>query len=132
MVKSFHIVFEAIIDELIAGDQKLPKELIDQEDGKVVDHMYQYRELVNDESDEEIYYIGDSKYYKRGRNLSKESIYKQFTYARNVVQWNIDLFNDGSETGQRGHIKLRDEVTEGYNVIPNFFISNWRRRTTFT
>ena len=123
MVKSFHVVFEAIIDELIAGDQKLPKELIDQEDGKVVDHMYQYRELVNDESDEEIYYIGDSKYYKRGRNLSKESIYKQFTYARNVVQWNIDLFNDGNVIDQRGHIKLRDEVTEGYNVIPNFFIS---------
>ena len=32
LVKSFHIVFEAIIDELIAGDQKLPKELKDQPD----------------------------------------------------------------------------------------------------
>lgn len=123
MVKSFHVVFEAIIDELIAGDQKLPKGLIDQEDGKVVDHMYQYQELVNDDSDEDIYYIGDSKYYKRGRNLSKEAIYKQFTYARNVVQWNIDLFNDGKEVDQMGHIKLRDDVTEGYNIIPNFFIS---------
>lgn len=123
MVKNFHIVFEAIIDELISGDQKLPKELIDQEDGKVVDHMYQYRELVNDDSSEDIYYIGDSKYYKRGHNLPKESIYKQFTYARNVVQWNIDLFNNGKEVDQKGHIKLRDDVTEGYNVIPNFFIS---------
>lgn len=123
MVKSFHVVFEAIIDELIAGDQKLPKGLIDQEDGKVVDHMYQYQELVNDGSDEEIYYIGDSKYYKRGRNLSKEAVYKQFTYARNVVQWNIDLFNNGKDIDQRGHVKLRDDVTEGYNVIPNFFIS---------
>ena len=123
MVKNFHIVFEAIIDELISGDQKLPKELIDQEDGKVVDHMYQYRELVNDDSSEDIYYIGDSKYYKRGHNLPKESIYKQFTYARNVVQWNIDLFNNGKEVDQKGQIKLRDDVTEGYNVIPNFFIS---------
>lgn len=123
MVKSFHIVFEAIIDELISGDQNLPKELIDQEDGKVVDHMYQYQELVNDDSCEEIYYIGDSKYYKRGHNLPKESIYKQFTYARNVVQWNIDLFNNGKEVDQKGHIKLRDDLTEGYNVIPNFFIS---------
>lgn len=123
MVKSFHIVFEAIIDELISGDQNLPKELIDQEDGKVVDHMYQYQELVNDDSSEDIYYIGDSKYYKRGHNLPKESIYKQFTYARNVVQWNIDLFNNGKDVDQKGHIKLRDDVTEGYNVIPNFFIS---------
>ena len=123
MVKNFHIVFEAIIDELISGDQKLPKELIDQEDGKVVDHMYQYQELVNDDSSEDIYYIGDSKYYKRGHNLPKESIYKQFTYARNVVQWNIDLFNNGKEVDQKGHIKIRDDVTEGYNVIPNFFIS---------
>lgn len=123
MVKNFHIVFEAIIDELISGDQKIPKELIDQEDGKVVDHMYQYQELVNDDSSEDIYYIGDSKYYKRGHNLPKESIYKQFTYARNVVQWNIDLFNNGKEVDQKGHIKLRDDITEGYNVIPNFFIS---------
>lgn len=123
MVKSFHVVFEAIIDELISGDQKLPKELIDQEDGKVVDHMYQYQELINDESFEDIYYIGDSKYYKRGHNLAKESIYKQFTYARNVVQWNIDLFNNGKDVDHKGHIKLRDDVTEGYNVIPNFFIS---------
>ena len=122
MVKSFHIVFEAIIDELIS-DKQLPKELTDQEDGKVVDHMYQYQELVNDDSSEDIYYIGDSKYYKRGHNLPKESIYKQFTYARNVVQWNIDLFNNGKEVDQKGHIKLRDDLTEGYNVIPNFFIS---------
>ena len=123
MVKSFHVVFEAIIDELISGNQKLPKELIDQEDGKVVDHMYQYQELINDDSFKDIYYIGDSKYYKRGHNLPKESIYKQFTYARNVVQWNIDLFNNGKDIDQKGHIKLRDDVTEGYNVIPNFFIS---------
>jgi hypothetical protein len=123
LVKSFYVVFESIIDKLIAGDQKLPDGLIDQEDGKVVDHMYQYYELTNNDSGKEIYYIGDSKYYKRGRELSDESIYKQFTYARNVVQWNIDLFNDKTEEEQKGHIKLRDDVTEGYNIIPNFFIS---------
>lgn len=123
LVKSFHIVFEAIIDELIAGDQQLPKELWDQEDGKRVDHLFQWQQLVNDDKDENIYYIGDSKYYKRGNQLGSESVYKQFTYARNVVQWNLDLFNDGNEEEQQGHEKLRDEVTEGYNVIPNFFIS---------
>ena len=86
LVKSFHIVFEAIIDELIAGDQKLPKELKDQPDGKRVDHLYQYQELTNNDKNDNIYYIGDSKYYKRGNSLGKESIYKQFTYARNVIQ----------------------------------------------
>ena len=123
LVKSFHIVFEAIIDELIAGDQKLPKELKDQPDGKRVDHLYQYQELTNNDTDDNIYYIGDSKYYKRGNSLGKESIYKQFTYARNVIQWNIDLFNDGKAEEKSGHVKLRDDVTEGYNIIPNFFIS---------
>ena len=123
LVKSFHVVFESIIDELIAGDQKLPKELIDQPDGKRVDHMYQYQELTNDNTDDNAYYIGDSKYYKRGNSLGLESVYKQFTYARNVIQWNIDLFNDGKPEDRVGHIKLRDDETEGYNVIPNFFIS---------
>lgn len=123
LVKSFYVVFESIIDKLIAGDYDLPNNLKDQEDGKVVDHMYRYYELTNNDRDEKIYYIGDSKYYKRGRELSDESIYKQFTYARNVVQWNIDLFADGSIEEQNKHIKLRDDVTEGYNIIPNFFIS---------
>lgn len=123
LVKSFHIVFEAIIDELIAGDQTLPKELKDQPDGKRVDHIYQYQELTNNSTDDHIYYIGDSKYYKRGNSLGKESVYKQFTYARNVIQWNIDLFNDGKAEDRNGHVKLRDDVTEGYNIIPNFFIS---------
>ena len=125
LVKSFHVVFEAIIDELIAGDQRkqLPKELKDQPDGKRVDHMYQYKELTNNDNDDNIYYIGDSKYYKRGNALGAESIYKQFTYAKNVIQWNLDLFNDGKKEDQAGHIKLRDDATEGYNIIPNFFIS---------
>ena len=123
LVKSFHIVFEAIIDELIAGDQTLPKELKDQPDGKRVDHLYQYQQLTNNHKNDNIYYIGDSKYYKRGNSLGKESIYKQFTYARNVIQWNIDLFNDGKAEDRNGHVKLRDDVTEGYNIIPNFFIS---------
>ncbi len=122
LVKSFHVVFEAIIDELI-GDKNLPAELKDQPDGKRVDHMYQYRELTNNTTDDTIYYIGDSKYYKRGNSLGKESIYKQFTYARNVIQWNINLFSNGTEGEREGHVKLRDDVTEGYNIIPNFFIS---------
>lgn len=124
LVKNFNIVFEAIIDELVGGtNDSLPDELKDQPDGKRVDHLYQYRDLTNNEDEKPIYYIGDSKYYKRNTKLGKESVYKQFTYARNVIQWNMDLFNDGNPSLQQGHIRLNDEVTEGYNIIPNFFVS---------
>ena len=70
-----------------------------------------------------MYYIGDSKYYKIGNEVGKESVAKQYTYARNVIQWNLNLFLDGEEKPERYDYKLRDELTEGYNIIPNFFIS---------
>ena len=122
LVKNFNIVFEEIIDELV-GEKDLPKGLADQEDGKRVDHLYQYKNLTNNTDNNTIYYIGDSKYYKRKTPIGPDSVYKQFTYARNVIQWNLDLFNDGTEEEQKEHFKLRDEITEGYNIIPNFFIS---------
>lgn len=119
LVKNFNIVFEAIIDELI-GDKNIPAGLKEQYDGKRVDHMYSWQGLI--ENDEKpIYYIGDSKYYKLGNDVGKESVYKQYTYARNVIQWNLDLFMDGKQ--KSSDVKLRDDVTEGYNVVPNFFIS---------
>ena len=125
LVKNFNIVFEAIIDELI-GDREIPKGLKEQEDGKRVDHMYTYKGLTTYEEDKPIYYIGDSKYYKRGNQVGKESVYKQFTYARNVIQWNLNLFmnGDAADSEWMGKVPmLRDAVTEGYNIIPNFFIS---------
>lgn len=125
LVKNFNIVFEAIIDELI-GDKEPPRGLKDQDDGKRVDHIYSYRNLTNNEEDKPIYYIGDSKYYKIGNKISDESVYKQFTYARNVIQWNLNLFLDNSEEDaalRKEHPIYRDELTEGYNIVPNFFIS---------
>lgn len=125
LVKNFNIVFEAIIDELI-GDKEPPRGLKDQDDGKRVDHIYSYRNLTNNEEDRPIYYIGDSKYYKIGNKISAESVYKQFTYARNVIQWNLNLFLDNSEENaalRKEHPIYRDEQTEGYNIVPNFFIS---------
>lgn len=120
LVKSFHIVFEAIIDALV-GDNPLPDGMDKkQEDGKIVDHLFTAKSLIESETSN-TYYIGDSKYYKMGNELGKESVYKQYTYARNVIQWNINIFNDG-KTPSSG-IKLRDDETEGYNIIPNFFIS---------
>ena len=125
LVKSFHIVFEAMIDELI-GDTNIPRGLKEQDDGKLVDHFYTYDGLlIDDKADDDIYYIGDSKYYKIGNSLGKESIYKQRTYARNVIQWNLDIWLNGKQNmaDPFERIQLFDEVTEGYNVIPNFFIS---------
>lgn len=120
LVKSFHIVFESIIDALV-GDNPLPDGMDKkQEDGKIVDHLFTAKSLIESETSN-TYYIGDSKYYKMGNELGKESVYKQYTYARNVIQWNINIFNDG-KTPSSG-IKLRDDETEGYNIIPNFFIS---------
>ncbi|MBR3021128.1 MAG: LlaJI family restriction endonuclease [Bacteroidaceae bacterium] len=133
LVKKFEIVFEDIIDELIGSRKdELPKELQDQPDGKQVDHMYRYKTLTEG-SDENIYYIGDSKYYKSDTKIGKEALYKQFTYARNVIQWNLDLFLDDKRESEqekeqkKGTGKLRDEDTEGYNIIPNFFISAQQR-----
>ena len=125
LVKSFHIVFEAMIDELI-GDTNIPRGLKEQDDGKLVDHFYTYDGLlIDDKADDDIYYIGDSKYYKIGNSLGKETIYKQRTYARNVIQWNLDIWLNGKPNmaDPFERIQLFDEVTEGYNVIPNFFIS---------
>ena len=132
LVKNFNIVFEAIIDELIGETGEVPAGLKKQEDGKMVDHIYTYQGLTTHEEDKPIYYIGDSKYYKRNHPIGRESVAKQFTYARNVIQWNLNLFMKGDDTDEAWKNdwnqfhevpKLRDEITEGYNIIPNFFIS---------
>ncbi len=127
LVKSFNIVFEAIIDELI-GDKDIPSGLKEQADGKLVDHFYTYDGLLIDRrQDNDIYYIGDSKYYKIGSDPGRESVYKQYTYARNVIQWNLNVLlnppDKAMENDRYRSIELRDSMTEGYNVIPNFFIS---------
>ena len=128
LTKDFAHIFEVMIDTLVGGNDKrnLPKELLEQKDGKLVDHMFIGHGLIeqSDLTEELTYYIGDSKYYKRTKNdtihLGDNSIYKQYTYAKNVIQWNMNLFLDGDTKGQP---QLRDTLTEGYNPIPNFFIS---------
>lgn len=125
LVKNFNIVFEAIIDELI-GENKFPDGLKkNQEDGKEVDHMFIHNSLTSVEPDKHVYYLGDSKYYKQKNKITDESVAKQYTYARNVIQWNLNLFfgEDADPDQTETDFCLRDDVTEGYNVIPNFFIS---------
>ena len=132
LARNFEHIFEVMIDKLVSGDDKkeLPNEFIEQKDGKLVDHMYIDNGLLvkSDLEKELTYYIGDSKYYKRGKdgnvNLGETSIYKQYTYARNVIQWNLNMFLEiQGMKDDESQPQLRDDLTEGYNPIPNFFIS---------
>ena len=102
-----------MIDSLI-GEKSLPSGLKKQKDGKIIDHIYQDKSLIGDGN---IYFIGDSKYYKEDSTVGQHSRYKQFTYAKNVIQYHIDLFHKNAQT-----LRYRDELTEGYNPTPNFFI----------
>ena len=127
MVTDYHVVFEAMVDELLS-DKGLDKgDLKAQEDGKRVDHIYAYQGLINQDR---IFYIGDSKYYNIGAGIGEYSVYKQYTYARNVIQHNLSLFledkpdENGKHKGLgKDYLIYRDEDTDGYSVTPNFFIS---------
>jgi hypothetical protein len=120
LAKNFNIIFQDMIDDLI-GDKDLPYGLKEQKDGKAIDHLFRYQSLV---LNDDIYYIGDSKYYKekdKGKFfVGDNSVYKQFTYAKNVIQYNLDVFNQRQTDDL---FKYRDEQTEGYNITPNFFIT---------
>lgn len=123
----FENVFETIIDELI-GQHNLPQKLKEQKDGKIIDHLFLYSDLVHRPIDgkDEIYYIGDSKYYKIGASIGENSIYKQYTYAKNVIQYDFDLFFEQHKRRKEydeNYIGYVDPLTEGYNITPNFFIS---------
>ncbi len=121
LVRDFNIVFEDMIDYLLSDpDASIPQHLKDQRDGKIVDHIYAYHDLIQPEHDT-IYHIGDSKYYRAENELGDTSVFKQYTYARNVIQQNINqLLTDGRLSNK---LRYRDELTEGYNPTPNFFIS---------
>lgn len=125
-VNNYNLVFEDMVDKLFS-DPILEKKTKDgislknlkyNDDGKIIDHIFDYQSLL-DTSD--IFYIGDSKYYKSDNTAGKVSKFKQFTYAKNVIQYNIDLLNE-TGTYYTENLRYRDELTEGYNITPNFFI----------
>ena len=125
-VNNYNIIFEDMVDKLFSDklNENKTEENVSlnnlkyNDDGKIIDHIFDYQSLI-DTSD--IFYIGDSKYYKSGSVVGKVSKYKQFTYAKNVVQFNIDIWNQKKEY-YKENIRYRDEITEGYNLTPNFFI----------
>jgi len=124
-VSNYNIVFEDMIDRLFSDDlESIPvnnvtlNDLKYSKDGKILDHIFDHTSLLDGSN---IFYIGDSKYYKSGREAGQNSRFKQFTYAKNVIQYNIDLLNKDSGPYRPGQ-RYRDELTEGYNITPNFFI----------
>lgn len=124
-ISNYNLVFEDMVDKLFSDELNTVEvegmtidKLKNNDDGKIIDHIYDYQSLI-DTSD--IFYIGDSKYYKSDSVAGKVSKYKQFTYAKNVIQYNIDLLNKKNTTYTKD-IKYRDHITEGYNITPNFFV----------
>ena len=117
-VKEFDAVFEKMVDRLIGDTGKLAA-LKNQKDGKLIDHIYMDKSLIGKDSN--IYYIGDSKYYSDSHDIEGVPLYKQFTYARNAIQYNIDQYYIKHKANPNA-IRYRDKDTEGYNVTPNFFV----------
>lgn len=136
LINKFETVFEDMIDCML-GDSDLPHGLKKQGDDKRIDHLYTYNDLMNSTDQDKIYFIGDSKYYMQNDPTKGHDDPKQYTYARNVIQWHFDLLNgvleepkkkkdkDKFETDKQKYssLPLFDPITEGYNIIPNFFIS---------
>lgn len=130
VVKQYYHVFEDMIDKLLSDPLSTIKTsngvslnlLKNNQDGKIIDHLFEYENLLD--NDESIFYIGDSKYYKHNSVIQGESVYKQFTYAKNVIQFNIDLLHENAQIPSliQKTIRYRDEITEGYSISPNFFI----------
>lgn len=133
LAKDFDRVFEAMIDELV-GDNRLDKYKA-LADNKRIDHLYVDEGLIKQENRSSLY-IADSKYYRIGAQFAgnSESVAKQFTYARDMLQLNLNIFlpeeyDSNYRKAEReafsdlGVGLQRDSVTEGYEVIPNFFIS---------
>lgn len=126
IVNNYNIIFEDMVDKLFSDsitnlNTKKTKGIEDlkiNDDGKIIDHIFEYDSIIDTSN---IFYIGDSKYYKSNSFAGKLSKYKQFTYSKNIIQYNIDLFNNtGKYYNER--IRYRDPITEGYNITPNFFL----------
>ena len=127
-VSNYNLVFEDMVDKLFSDVEKEYEidgvtidKLKNHEDGKIIDHIYDDTSLIDTSN---IFYIGDSKYYKSGNAVGNVSKYKQFTYAKNIIQFTINILNKDGDEALKG-LRYRDDVTEGYNLSPNFFVRGY-------
>lgn len=129
VISKFNNVFEDMVDSIITDqalfDENTPfkvfKSMRIQKDGKRVDHLYHDCSLFGQG---EIIFVGDSKYYRDDKDIDDKSVDKQYTYAKNVIQVNIDhkIENNRWLDIQGKVLRYRDSATEGYDFTPNFFI----------
>ena len=129
LTSKYNNVFEAMIDKLVGDESRDIDSLKQNDDGKIIDHLYKEKSLVfaSGTDDDLIWHIGDSKYYQDPNDIQGQSVAKQFTYAKNVMQnfFSPDFINRGKdvyEDGVHRGVRYRDKLTEGYSVTPNFFI----------
>lgn len=118
LIKDFNRVFEEMIDKLVGdkADGEI-KKMKSQPDNKQLDHIYIDGGVFQKD---DIYFIADSKYYTEKSTVDPYSSYKQFTYARNVLALNLDIFKKKACDGKLNYL---DDLTDGYHPTPNFFIS---------
>jgi len=126
LANKFNNVFETMIDSLISDQDQQIQDMKRLDDGKRIDHLYKEPGLIfadKKDGENKIWHIGDSKYYKEENTEGTEAIAKQYTYAKNIIQHYFDneFFGNKKNSVHQG-VVYRDELTEGYNVTPNFFI----------
>lgn len=125
LARSYNLVFEDMVDDLICDDMPEVSDLKDTKDGKRIDHIYRDYSII---PQKKIFFIGDSKYYSDDNDIVGKSIHKQFTYAKNIIQYSLNILQkherrrSTEEKKVIDGIRYRDNLTEGYNVTPNFFI----------
>ena len=129
LTSKYNNMFEAMIDKLVGDESRDIDSLKQNDDGKIIDHLYKEKSLVfaSGTDNDLIWHIGDSKYYQDPADIQGRSVAKQFTYAKNVMQnfFSPDFINSGKdvyEDGVHRGVRYRDKLTEGYSVTPNFFI----------
>ena len=125
LTSKYNNVFEAMIDRLVGDEGRDIDSLKQNDDGKIIDHLYKEKSLVfaSGTDDDLIWHIGDSKYYQDPDDIQGQSVAKQFTYAKNVMQNFFNtIFYDSNNAYKHKGIRYRDITTEGYSITPNFFI----------
>lgn len=113
VVFNFNLLFEDMVNEILSDKEHLAVLKV-QKDGKIIDHIFSGKSFV---TGSKIFFIGDSKYYK-GETVHTHSIFKQFTYSRNIIQ----EFEKNRGYFDKHNILLREDFSRGYDAIPNFFV----------
>ncbi|OCL81597.1 LlaJI family restriction endonuclease [Arcobacter porcinus] len=124
LTSNFELIFEDMVDEIIS-DKEASKLFKYHKDGKILDHIYYDKSVINELKDYNTFYIGDSKYYSDWKTLinSEEPIYKQYTYTTNIINQCVNSNKkDVNNFLKNNKIIFWDTKNRSYHPIINFFI----------